>query len=612
MPFVPIKMQPGISREPTDYANVGHYYDCDKIRFRFGYPQKIGGWERLTEYPFVGVVRAFWNWISLSGNNYLAVGTSKKLYIEELEYLSDITPIRETAVVNNPFTFSSGFTSVQITDTAHGAAVGDYVTISGVTGPLNGVPMAELNAEFAIATVIDADNYTINVTTQATSSGTPVAASITLAYQIPIGIDYAYLATGWGSGSWGGGPWGSGSTLISNIRLWSLDNYGEDLVANYRDGPIYYWDKTLGLFSRAVNLSTLSGASDVPTIAAAIAVTDDRHTVAFGCNDLNSSTQDRMLVRWSDQEDPANWTPAATNTSGTYRLTIGSYIVGAKRTRQEVLIWTDSALYSMQFAGPPYTFKFTPVATNLSIASPNAMVAIEDTVYWMGLNSFYMYNGRVQKLPCPIHSYIFSNFSTNQITQIHSGTNEKFDEIWWFYATANATYPDRYVIYNYVEQTWAFGTMERTAWLDLKTRAYPAAASTSALLYHESGNDDNATGTPVAISAYAETSVFELNSGNGISFVRRIIPDVSFEGSDAASPAVTMTVAVRDFPGQAQFNTSATAVTRTATVPIETFTNEAWIRIRGREISLKVASSALGVAWQSGMVRLEVQKDGSR
>lgn len=612
MPLVPIKIPAGVTREPTDYANTGRYYDSDKIRFRFGYPQKIGGWAQASPYALAGIARAMHNWINLDGANYLAIGTSKKLYIEELEYPNDITPIRRTSTVSNCFTFTSGLSIITVTDTAHGSSVGDYVTVSGVSSDIYGIPVSEFNAEFVILTVPDANTYTIQVTTNANTTGTPAVSNVTFAYQISIGYDIASTSYGWGMGGWGSGGWGETYSTISNIRLWSLDNYGEDLVANYRDGPIYYWDRSLGLSSRAVDLTTLSGASNVPTIAVAITVTDDRHTVAFGCNALGTSTQDKLLVRWSDQEDPTQWTPAATNTAGDYRLSAGSYIVGIKKTRQETLIWTDAALYSMQFIGPPYTFRFNLIATNISIASPNAMSAIGDVVYWMGINTFYMYSGSVKKIPCPVHSYVFSDLSSLQLTQTHSGTNEKFDEVWWFYPSTNASYPDKYLIYNYVENHWAIGSMTRTCWLDLKTRQYPVATSTTNLLYHEYGNDDDATGTPAAIDAYVETSVFELDAGNKVSFVKRVMPDVSYEGSDAASPVVNLTIAVRGYPGQAQYDTAAVAVTRTATVPIEQYTNQVWIRLRGREVSLKFASDALGVAWQAGLVRLEIQGDGKR
>lgn len=610
MPLVKITPRPGLNKEATNYSNEGQYWDSDKVRFRSSRPEKIGGWIRISDTTYLGTARSLWNWTALNGDNFLSVGTNNHLYIEYGTALYDITPLRATTTPTNALTTNST-TTVVVTDTAHGAVTGDFIVISGLAAALNGIPAAEINTEHEI-TYLSANTYSITVTTAATSSGTPASGSITIKYLIPSGLSTAVGGTGWGAGPWSRGAWGSASsiTVTSQLRLWSQGNYGEDLLANVRDGAIYYWDATTGVSVRAVNLTTL--AADAPTVSSYLVITDDRHVVSYGCNELGGSTQDRLLIRWSDQEDFTVWAPTVTNTAGDYRLSSGSQIITAERTKQETLIFTDSALYSQKFLGPPYTFGFDVASSNISIVSPNAVVTVNNTTYWMGIDKFYAYNGRVETLQCNVRGFVFQDFSNGQAYQVCSGSNEQFNEVWWFYCTENAMTPDRYVVYNYLENLWYVGTMERTAWLDSKIRIYPIAASNGNLLYHEVGYDDVSSGEAVAIESYIETADMDIEDGERFSLIKRLIPDVSFEDSSAASPSVNFTVKVRNTPGSNYSKTTASPITRTATVPVEQYTEQAWIRLRGRQVALRVESSALGVGWQLGNPRLDIQPDGRR
>jgi len=610
MPLVKITPRPGLNREATNYSNEGQYWDSDKVRFRSSRPEKIGGWVRVTDTQYLGTCRSLWNWTNLNADNYLSIGTNNHLYIEAATTINDVTPLRTTTTPTNALTTNST-TTVTVADTAHGASTGDYVVISGLAAALNGIPITEINTEHYV-TYVDADHYTITVTTAATSSGTPASGSITIKYLIASGLATAVGGTGWGAGTWGRGTWGSASSIgvTSQLRLWSQDNYGEDLFANIRDGAIYYWDNTTGVGTRAVNITTV--ATDVPTVASCIAVTDDRHLVAYGCNEIGSATQDRLLVRWATQEDFTIWTQLPTNTAGEYRLSYGSQIITAEQTKQETLIFTDSALYSQKFLGPPYTFGFDLVSSNTSIISPNSVVTVNNTTYWMGVDKFYVYNGRVDTLQCNVRGFVFQDFDHSQAYQVCSGSNEQFNEVWWFYCSNGMSAPDRYVIYNYLENLWYVGTMDRTAWLDSKIRVYPIAASDGYLLYHEVGFDDVSSGVAVAIEAYIETADMDIEDGERFSFIKRLIPDITFENSTDVAPAVNFTVKVRNTPGSNYSKTTASPITRSATVPVEQFTEQAWIRLRGRQVALRVESTGLGVAWQLGNPRIEIQPDGRR
>ena len=614
MPLKKLTLRPGVNRENTRYTNENGWYECDKVRFRQGTPEKIGGWQRISSSTFLGVCRSLWNWVTLGSLNLLGVGTNLKFYIEKGGAYNDITPLRATTTLPlDPFT-GNGTTTVTVNAPAHGAVTGDFVTFSGVTG----ASAALLNGEFQL-TVVNVNTYTIT-----TSSSVPIGATggaaVSAAYQINTGAAFSVPITGWGAGTWGSGPWGTGTVTNSPIRLWNQKNWGEDLVFGPRGGGMYYWDASTGITTRGVDLSTVSGANGVPTVQNVVFVSDiNRFVFAMGCNEIGSSVLDPMLIRWSDQESAVDWTPAATNQAGSLRLSDGSEIVTAIQARQEIVVFTDSAVYSLQYLGPPEVWGAQTLGSNISIVGQNALAIGSGVVYWMGVDKFYAYDGRVQTLPCDVRRYIFNDFNQAQAAQVFAGTNEGFNEVWWFYCSANSNAIDRYVVYNYLEKIWYYGTMGRTAWLDSGLRDYPVAATyLNNIVNHEQGVDDNASGTPTAINAYIESAEFDIEDGQNFGFIWRMLPDVTFTGSTAANPALTMTLIPMKGAGSG-FNTpqslggsSSAAVTRSATVPIEQFTNIVYIRVRGRQLIMKAQSDALGVAWQLGSPRIDVRMDGRR
>ena len=612
----------GINREVTRYTNENGWYECDKVRFRQGYPEKIGGWERISTSTFLGVARSLSNWITLGSINLIGVGTHLKFYLEEGGAYNDITPIRETTSAGDvTFAATNGSATITVTDTGHGARENDFVTFSGATSLGGNITAAVLNAEYQIVTVPTANTYTITATATANSSDTGNGgSSVVGAYQIRTGEPYAVPLVGWGGGTWGAGVWGTGGTSSEAIRLWSQSNFGEDLVFGARGGSIFYWDATNGVSTRGVFLSSLSGASNVPTKQNFILVSDvSRFVFCFGSNALGSATFDPMLIRWSDQEDPANWTPASTNQAGDLRLSKGTEIITAKQSRQEILVWTDSSLYSLQYQGAPIVWSTQLVGDNLSIASQNAVAFSNNVAYWMGRDKFYAYDGRTQTLPCDVRRFVFNDFNNLQYEQVFAGTNEAYHEVWWFYCSANSKSIDRYVIYNYLEKTWYFGTMARTAWLDSGLREYPLATTyTHNLVNHEFGNDDNETGTPAAITATITSGQFDIDDGNRFAFVWRIMPDMTFDGSTADSPQATMSLLPLANSGSgyndptSEGGSSSGSVTRTATVPIEKFTGQVNTRVRGRQMSIKIESDSLGVKWQLGSPRMDLRPDGRR
>lgn len=618
MPLKKLTFKSGVNRENTRYTTESGWYACDKVRFRQGTPEKIGGWNRISTDTYLGVCRSLWAWATLSGYPLVGVGTHLKFYIQDGGQYYDITPYR-TAVIplTNPFT-TDGTTTVQVTDVAHGCITGDFVTISNVSGAVNGIPAASLEGNFQV-TVIDADNYTITSPTTATSSGTP-AVTADVQYEINTGSSVQVVIIGWGVGGWGLGGWGGG-TFTSQIRLWSQSNFGEDLIFGPRAGGMYYWDTSAGPTTRGVDLATQPGASDVPTVQNYILVSDiSRFVFAFGCNDYGGSTADPMLIRWSDQEDALNWTPSATNQAGSLRLSRGSQIVTALQARQEVLVWTDAALYSLQNLGAPTGWGAQLVGENTSIVSQNAVAYSNGVAFWMGVDKFYVYSGTTKTLNCNLRQYIFSDININQFQQICSGTNEGFNEVWWFYPSADSEVIDRYVIYNYLEDIWYYGNLGRTAWIDSGLLVYPLAATYSNnLVDHEFGVDDNQTATPQPIAAYIESAETDLDDGDSFMFVKRVLPDVTFRGSTATSPSGTLTLRPLANSGSGYLSpasvggTSSNAdatIVRTATVPIEAFTGQVYIRLRGRQISVRFESEALGVQWQLGSLRLDMQADG--
>lgn len=602
-------------RENTRYNAEGGYYDCDKIRFRYGTPEKIGGWTRLSNNTYNGVARSLFAWATLASTKYLGVGTNTKYYIMLGGAYYDITPIRTTTTLpNNPFT-ANGTTTISVNAPTHGALDGDFVTFSGATA-FSGVTIA---GEFQI-TLVDVNTYTITYPTPV-SAGTGGGAAVSAVYQINSGTSIQVPISGWGAGGWSLGAWGIGSAVGVPLRVWNHSNFGEDLLYGPKGGPIYYWDNTSGLSVRGVPLTGLSGASDVPAYQNLLAVSDaSRIVLAFGTTDYGSSLVDPMLIRWSDQESAVNWTPAATGQAGSLRLSRGSEIVGILQVRQEFLVWTDTALYSLQYLGPPIVWGSQILGDNLTIVNDRCMTVAAGVAYWMGDEKFYIYDGRVNTLPCDVRNYVFSDFNYDQSQQVFATTVEQFNEVWWFYCSADSTTVDRYVVYNYAERAWYYGTMARTYWIDAGILSeYPIAATYSNLLtYQEFGVDDVEGPSNQPLAAYIESSEFDLDDGNNFMFVWRMLPDVTFRGSTASNPSVTFTLKPLQNSGSG-YNSPASlggssngVVTRTATVPVEQFTGQVNIRVRGRQMSFRVESTGLGVQWQLGSPRLDLRQDGRK
>ena len=698
-----LTLKAGVNKENTRYTNENGWYVSDKMRFRQGTPEKIGGWVRISSTTFLGVCRSLWNWVTLKSLNLIGVGTNLKFYIESGGAYNDVTPIRATSTINNnPFALTAS-TTVTVTDTAHGCFTGDFVTFSGATdigGGGTNVTASVLNQNFQVS-VIDVNTYTIVISV--TPNATAIAASpggssgVIAAYEIHTGPAYAVAVTGWGGGAWGTGAWGFGTNSVNAIQLWSQNNFGEDLIYAPRGGGIYYWSAQIGvtpltftvtiaspavvtaalrngtavvlnttgalptglsvgtvyyvvnstgttcnlsatfgggaitttgtqsgtqtISNRGINITQLGGASDCPTIQNFIFVADtSRFVFAFGCDDIGAvGVQDPMLLRWSDQESVTNWTPSATTQAGSIRLSHGSDIVTCVQTRQEIVVFTDSSLYSLQYQGPPIIWSSQLLGDNISIIGPNAVVVASGVVYWMGVEKFYKYDGRTQTLRCDLLRHIFQDINLAQAFQVFAGTNEGFNEVWWFYCSQNSTVIDLYVIYNYTEDVWSYGTLGRTAWLDSGLRNHPIAATYSYnLVDHEQGNDDNQTGTPVAINAIIGSAEFDIDDGNHFGFVYRMLPDITFRGSNVTSPQVTMTLIPMQNSGSGYNNpisaggNSDATVTRTSTSVIEQFTGQVFVRVRGRQMILQVESNQLGCAWQLGSPRIDIKQDGRR
>jgi hypothetical protein len=602
---------------------VGGWYESEKVRFRSGMPEKIGGWQRISANTFLGVCRSLWNWVTLGGLNLIGVGTNLKFYIERGGAYYDVTPIRDTATLTNPFTATNGSAIITVADTAHGAVTGDFVTYSGATGLGGNITAAVLNKEHQI-TIVNANVYTISVGVNANAtdvSGSPGGGTVTAAYQVNVGPEFQVPVTGWGAGTWGFGTWGTGGSSLSSLRLWSQNNFGEDLIFAPRDGQIYYWDATSGVESRGVLLSSLGGASDVPTIQKFIFVSDvSRFVFAFGCNDYGSAIQNPMLIRWSDQESAVDWTVSPTGQAGSIQLSDGSELVTCLQTRQEIVVWTDSALYSLQYVGVPAVWSTQLLASNISIYGPNAKAVASGVIYWMGVDKFYKYDGRTQTLRCDLRQYIFSDINQSQDKQVFASTNEGFNEVWWFYCSAGSNVVNKYVAYNYAEDVWHYGTMGRTAWLDSGLRDYPLAATYSRnLVNHEQGVDDNETGTALPIAASIGSSEFDIDDGHNFGFIWRVLPDITFRNSTGnLTPQCNMTlIPMRNsgagFTTPASTNgTSSAQIQRIATAPIEEFTGQVYIRVRGRQLIFKVDSDRLGTTWQLGVPRIDIKSDGRR
>jgi hypothetical protein len=708
MTITKIALQPGVYREGTSYSAEGRFYDGDKIRFRSGNAEKIGGWQRLSNATYLGTARSLWNWSTLAGANLLGIGTNLKYYVESGGSYSDITPIRKTVnpmlgpvppSTGNPFstaynTLSAAINATQtsialtstasfpstggiikidteeifynqvsgsnligltrgyngttaashlisaavscstiiVTDVNHGVVQNDFVTYSGVTGPFGGFTAANLNAEQQVLRYISTSQYAINIASVFSTSAASGGGTVAIAnYQVTTGLDTYVVGLGWGADPWGSGGWGDPAVvgIGQQLRLWSADNYGEDLILAPRGGAIFYWDATLGTTVRAQYLSaesTLNGYSGqfVPTTTNEIlASAIQRFVIAMGANpydpaDANTDF-DPMLVRWSDQENPYQWVPAITNQSGEFRLSHGSYIVTSNPTRQENLIWTDSALYSMQYLGAPLVWGFNLLMDNLSIMSPNAAVTANNVTYWMGRDKFYVYSGRVETLPCALRQYVFNDLNLDQAYQVFSGSNEAYNEVWWFYCSNGSTVADKYVIYNYLENLWYYGSMERTAWLDSPLRDYPMAASyDNRILFHEVGTDDVSGEAPVAINAYIQSADFDIGDGDHFAFVWRILPDINFNGSNVDKPTVKMEIRPRRNAGAPYSPADNPTVqsqdnyTNTRSYSIQEFDGQVYTRLRGRQMALRIESDQLGVAWQLGSIRADIRPDGRR
>ena len=643
MPLQKLQFQPGINKESTSYANEGGWFDCDKVRFRSGYPEKIGGWDKLGSNSFLGTCRALHPWRTLALDLFLGVGTSSKYYIESGQGYYDITPLRETTAAGGA-TFAkvaNGDSTIAVADPSHGAVAGDFVTFTGAASLGANITAAILNQEYEIDVIVDSNSYQIKarevadvsaITINGVYTPTTVNAaagdsgngggSIVAAYQVSTGLNSAIFGTGWGAGTWGRNTWGSAAslTLTDVLRIWTQDNFGEDLLINVRDADIYFWDASEinALSTRATSLATRAaalGLTGAPTVATKVLVSDiDRHILAFGTDSIGDvGVQDPLLIRFSDQQNAFDWTPTVDNSAGDLRLGSGSKIETAVETRQQILVFTDVSLYAMQFVGAPFTFGISMISENTTIRGPLAVVAVDDSIYWMGKNEFYVYNGGVQKLPCTVRDYVFSDFNENQAEKCFASLNSAFSEVWWYYPSAASTEIDKYVVYNYVQNIWYVGNLNRTAWIDRGVYNLPIAASTDHYLYnHETGSDDGSTSPAQAITAYIESSQFDIGEGDQFSFVRRVIPDLTFRNSTAAAPVVNMTLQSRNFPGGNYTNTDTSPVVRSALVPVEQFTQDANIRLRGRSMSLKVDSSTTGVAWRLGAPRVEIRPDGRR
>jgi len=707
MPLKKIIFKSGVNRENTRYTTEGGWYECDKIRFRQGTPEKIGGWFRTSTNYFLGYCRSLWNWITLGSLNALAVGTNLKYYIEDgggVYY--DITPLRydtSTASLTNAFATTSPTKIITVTWASSNLKTGDVVSISGCTSSVGGVPAADFNNQFTVTTltantfeitvntaassstsgggvvsitlyrytqtltnpfqcylnstlitvtdtahgaitndfvdftststfngvtitgwyqinVIDANTYTITASTQASANASSQGGTVTAQYQINTGPEISVPLAGWGAGTWGSGTWGVGTTTPQDLRVWSQSNFGENLVFAPRGGAIYYWVATNGVTTIGFNIATIYGASDVPTIQNYVAISDaSRFVFAFGCNDYGSSIQDPMLIRWSDQESISNWTPAATNQAGSLRLSHGSYIVTAMQVRQEILVWTDSTVYSLQYLGAPAVWGSQLLGDNISIVGQNATALASSVVYWMGRDKFYKYDGSVSTLSCDLRQFVYGNINLSQASQFFASTNEGFNEVWFFYCSEGSTQNDTYVVYNYLEQIWYYGYLGRTAWLDTGLRNYPIAATYSSnLVYHEYGVNDGTNATALPIDSYIVSSEFDIDDGHNFGFVWRILPDLTFRGSSSVNPSMVMTLYPLQNSGSgyndplSQGGDAYATVERTSIVTVEKYTGTIYVRVRGRQMAFKVRNNNLGDQWQLGAPRIDIRKDGRR
>lgn len=695
MPLKKLIFKSGVNQENTRLLNENGWYFCDKVRFRQGTPEKIGGWAQISTNTYQGIARSLWPWSTLSGADYLGVGTHLKYYVMWGGAYYDITPVRATATLTDPFSTTNGLPTVNVYDVGHGCSNGDFVILTS-TATVGGLT---ISGEYAV-TVVDTDNYTITATTNASSTvNRPPGGggTVTATYLYSVGASVETPASGWGSGPWGSSPWGLNPGPIEAFRVWNHQNFGEDLLYGIKGGAIYYWDASLDLSDTEVTISvaspavvtapfalsdgtaisfytlgvmptglspgvqyyvvnsagttfnvastaggapinttgagsgtlylsirgqplaSLAGAADVPPTANLFLVSDtSRIVLAFGCQGYLASQTDPMLIRWSDQESAVNWVPSATNQAGEIRLSHGSQIVAVTQVRQEILVWTDTSLYSLQYIGPPEVWRSQLLADNLSIINDRAVITAAGATYWMANEKFYFYDGRVNALDCDLRQHVFGDFNFNQPNQVFAATNQQFNEVWWFYCSANSTVVDSYVVYNYMEKIWYYGTMERTAWVDssIVTNVPIAATYANNLVYHETGVDDATTPTPVPIEAYITSAEFDIDDGDRYGFVWRVLPDLTFRGSTVTNPVADLTLLPLQNSGSgynsplSNGGTNTSSIVRSATVPVEQFTQQVNIRVRGRQMSIKLSSNTLGVQWQFGACRLDIRADG--
>jgi len=711
MPITSLKFKPGVISDITSYSNEGGFIDGDKVRFRFGFPEKFGGWAKYSPNTIEGSARRLHNWVALDGSDFMGIGTHLKYYIEEGQTFNDITPIRSTTSAGDvTFSATNGSTTVTVIDPAHGANENDFVTFSGAASLGGTITATILNAEFQVASLISSNSYTITSSVAANASDTGNGGgSVVGTYQINTGLDTTVGGTGWGAGQWSGTTsgalatqlnealdnsetavdvddetgmntandvilvdnelmlvsatsddntmtvtrghsgtdavehadntivrlavgnadsandfvgWGNAASITvpgAQIRLWSHDNFGEDIIINARDEGIFYWDKTNGLSNRAVELSTISGTkTSVPQVAKQILVSDqDRHVIAFGCDGFgaNSSAtqgdgvQDPLLIRFSSQENPIDWFPTASNTAGDLRLGGGSTFVQAVETKQQILCFTNKTLHAMKFIGPPFTFGLQELSKNITIMSPAAAIAVEDSVFWMGVDTFYLHSGgQTQQMPCTVKDKVFLNFNFEESDKVHAGVNSEFGEILWFYPTASSTEIDAYVAYNYIEKVWYYGTLARQAWLDRGIRTLPMATGGSYLYNHEVGYDDDGS----AMTSFIESAPIDIGEGDKFVFLKRVIPDITFNGSTATNPDVAFTMKVKNFPGSNFSQTQDGTAQRSSTSPVEQFTEKLDYRLRGRAFALRIDSTSLGTKYKLGTPRVDIRPDGRR
>jgi len=625
-----LALNPGVNKEKTSYSNENSWVESDKVRFRQGYAERIGGWTRTSVNTFLGTCRSLFNWVTLGGANYIGVGTNLKFYVSQGGAYYDVTPLRATTSAGDvTFAATNGSSTITVTDASHGAAADEFVTFSDAAS-LGGLITAEvLNQNYQIASVTNANTFTITakdtsgdtVTANASDSGNG-GSSVVGKYEISVGTATAIPLIGWSAGTWGSGTWGNGtsSDTLRLLRLWSQSAFGEDLVLAFRQGALYYWDSSGGLTSRAVLVSSLASASDVPTVTNMVLVSDvSRFVFCFGANTLGTSTQDPLLIRWSDQESVVNWTPAATNQAGSLRLSRGSSIITAAQARQEILVWTDSALYALQYVGAPIVWSSQLVGDHISVISQNCVAYANGASYWMGIDKFYVYDGTTKQLRCDLRRHIFNDINREQVDQVFAGTIEAFHEVWWFYPSLDSNSIDKYVVYNYQQDVWYYGTLARTAWIDSGLRDYPIGATyTNNLVEHENGVDDNETGTPTAITATISSAQFDVDDGDRFAFIWRVLPDITFEGSTADSPTATLSLLPLNNSGSgyndptSEGGSNSGSITRTATLPIEKYTQQLNTRVRARQLQLKIESTTSGVIWQLGSPRIDIRSDGRR